>query len=344
MTSEKLHAARRAKNDEFYTQLREIEAEVANIVNISSNPKYYKNPFESKTILCNCDDPLVSNFFYFFSRQFERLKLKKLITTCYRSQNQNAFSLPLFNDAGLEESEDDFSTPSQGLWLEYDGTKNGNSIPSPEEIGVHSLKGDGDFRSSECIELLKQSDIVVTNPPFSLFREFVSQIMTYDKKFLILGNMNAIDYKEIFPLLKENKIWMGASIKSGDREFGVPDHYPLTGVSTRIDKQGRKFVRVKGVRWFTNLDHSKRNEEIPLWKKYTPEDYPKYDNYDAIEVGKVAEIPIDYYEEMGVPITFLDKHNPSQFEIVSRDKDVIGKRFLVNGVYKYARIIIKRKT
>lgn len=179
------------------------------------------------------------------------------------------------------------------------------------------LKGDGDFRSEECIELLKQADIVVTNPPFLLFREYVAQLMEYRKKFLIIGNVNALTYKEIFPLIKENKIWLGESIHSGDREFRVPDYYPLNAAGCRIDEYGRKFIRIKGVRWYTNLDVSIRHKNITLYKKYTPEEYPKYDNYDAIDVSKVAEIPYDYTGAMGVPITFIDKYNPKQFEIVA---------------------------
>ena len=205
----------------------------------------------------------------------------------------------------------------------------------------------GDFRSAECVELLKQADIVVTNPPFSLFREYVAQLIEYDKKFLIIGNVNAISYKEIFPLIKDNKLWLGISIHSGDREFKVPKDYPLNAAGFRTDEEGNNFIRVKGVRWFTNLEHKKRHEELDLYKKYNPQEFPKYDNYDAINVDKTADIPCDYYEPMGVPITFLDKYSPEQFEILGQmantkvDEHNFGYPF-INGERKYARILIKR--
>ena len=286
-----LRTAKKVKKDEFYTQLTDISKEM----------KHYKNHFKDKVVYCNCDDPRVSNFFHFFSYNFEKLGLKKLITTCYKSQ-----TMDLFSD---NESE-------QAIYLEYTGDKNGNNVPDPEEIGIVELKGDGDFRSKESIELLKQADIVVTNPPFSLFREFISQLDEYDKKFIIIGNVNAITYRETFKLIKENKLWLGASIHSGDREFGVPDDYPLTAAGSRIDENGNKFIRVKGVRWFTNLDYKERHEYLILYKKYSPEEYPKYENFDAINVNKTKDIPADYDGYMGVPITFLDKYNPDQFEII----------------------------
>lgn len=217
------------------------------------------------------------------------------------------------------------------------------------EVAEFQLNGDGDFRSEECIEILKKADVVVTNPPFSLFRKYVSQLVEHDKKFLIVGNMNAITYKEIFPMIRDQKIWLGASIKSGDREFGVPDHYPLNVATSRVDDRGKKFIRVKGVRWFTNLEHERRNEELILTKKYCPGDYPKYDNYDAINVSKTADIPGDYDGEMGVPISFLDKHNPNQFEIIGMDRPLItqltGKqsRFRIRGKELFARIVIRHK-
>lgn len=266
MANENLQAARKAKKDEFYTQLADIESEL----------KHYKEHFQGKTVLCNCDDPRVSNFFHYFSYNFERLGLKKLITTCYKNQNRDLFSQ---NDS------------EQAIYLEYYGDKDGDRVPNPEEIGVKRLKGDGDFRSAECIELLKQADIVVTNPPFSLFREYVAQLMEYKKKFLIIGNVNAITYKETFKLIKENQLWMGASIHSGDREFGIPDDYPLNAASCRIDENGKKYIRVKGVRWFTNLDYPERHENLILYKNYNPDDYPKYDNYDAINVDKTPTFP-----------------------------------------------------
>ena len=317
MANENLQAARKAKKDEFYTQLTDIESEL----------KHYKEHFQGKTVLCNCDDPRVSNFFHYFSYNFERLGLKKLITTCYKNQNRDLFSQ---NDS------------EQAIYLEYYGDKEGDRVPNPEEIGVKRLKGDGDFRSAECIELLKQADIVVTNPPFSLFREYVAQLMEYKKKFLIIGNVNAITYKETFKLIKENQLWMGASIHSGDREFGIPDDYPLNAASCRIDENGKKYIRVKGVRWFTNLDYPERHENLILYKNYNPDDYPKYDNYDAINVDKTADIPMDYDGAMGVPITFLDKYNPEQFEIIRFRKGNDDKDLSINGKYPYFRILIRK--
>ena len=288
-----LHAALKAKKDEFYTQLVDIENEL----------KHYRDHFRGKVVYCNCDDPRVSNFFRYFSRNFDRLGLKKLITTCYKNQQADMFS--------QNESE-------RAIYLEYDGTRNEDGVPSVEEIGVHHLQGDGDFRSEECIMLLKYADIVVTNPPFSLFREYVAQLIEYDKKFLIIGNMNATTYKEIFPLIQANRIWYGASIKSGDREFGVPKDYPLRAASNRVDEQGRKFVRVKGVRWFTNLDYEQRHEDLILYKRYSPDEYPKYDNYDAINVDKTKDIPMDWDGEMGVPISFMDKYSLTNLTLSAR--------------------------
>ena len=208
-----LHEAKNAKKDEFYTQLSVIEKEL----------KHYKNHFKNKVVFCNCDDPRVSNFFHYFSYNFEKLGLKNLITTCYKNQDMDLFSQ---------------HNTEKAIYLEYEGDKNENKVPDPEEIGLQHLKGDGDFRSKECIELLKQADIVVTNPPFSLFREYVAQLVEYNKKFLIIGNVNAITYKEIFKLIKDNNLWLGASIHSGDREFGVPDDYPLKAAGYRIDNEG----------------------------------------------------------------------------------------------------------
>lgn len=317
-----LHSANKAKKDEFYTQLIDIENEL----------KHYKSHFEGKTVLCNCDDPRVSNFFKYFSYNFEHLKLKRLISTCYKSQERDLFST---------------NSSEKAIWLEYFGDQNGNRTPNPEEIGIKEFKGDGDFRSAECVELLKQADIVVTNPPFSLFREYVAQLMKYEKKFLIIGNVNAITYKDCFSLIKENKIWLGASIHSGDREFGVPSDYPLNAAGCRTDENGNKYIRVKGVRWFTNLDYSKRHEDFVFYKKYDAEEFPKYDNYDAINVDKTADIPMDFDGVMGVPITFLDKYNPEQFEIKGIDRYVednpnYGHRFSINGKEIYARILIRK--
>ena len=348
MAKRNIDKAKEAKKDEFYTQLDDINNEL----------KHYREHFRGKTVLCNCDDPRISNFFTYFAYNFEFLGLKKLITTCYKNQNVDLFS--------QNQSE-------QAVYLIYEGDKNGNHTPDANEIGVIPLKGDGDFRSKECIELLKEADIVVTNPPFSLFREYVAQLMEYDKEFLIIGNQNALSYKEIFPLIRDNKMWLGASIHSGDRKFWVPEDYELKAAGCGIDATGRKFIRVKGVRWFTNLDYKERHEDLILYKNYTPDLYPKYENYDAINVNKTEDIPCDYEGIMGVPITFMDKYNPDQFEIIglgianlglsigvqpykSEHKKyrkeiqkrgaVDGDLYMMNGdevVVPYARILIRRK-
>ena len=285
-----LHNAKNVKKDDFYTQLTDIEKEL----------NKYKKYFKNKIVYCNCDDPRISKFFHYFSYNFEHLGLKKLITTCYKNNEINLFSQ---NDS------------EKAIYLEYDGDKNNNKIPDLEEIGVKYLKGDGDFRSDECIELLKEADIVVTNPPFSLFRPYVSQLMEYKKKFVIIGHVNGITYKETFKFIKEKKMWLGHSIKSGDREFQVHDSYKLSSKSQRV-VDGKKYVRVPGIRWFTNLDYKERYENLDLYKKYSPKEYLKYDNYDAINVDKTKDIPEDYDGVMGVPITFMDKYKPDQFDIL----------------------------
>ena len=282
-----LTLAKANKKDEFYTQLSDIEREL----------KHYKKHFKDKVVLCNCDDPRVSNFFHFFSYNFEKLGLKKLIATCYKSQDSDLFSQ---------------NNSERAIYLEYTGDKNGNNVPDAEEIGIKHLQGDGDFRSKECIELLKQADIVVTNPPFSLFREYVSQLVEYDKKFVIIGHQNAITYKEIFKLIKENKIWLGFGFTGGAGHF-INTQYE--NYATATDKK-EGMIRVSGVHWFTNLDINKRHEDLILYKNYTPEEYPKYENFDAINVNITKDIPVDYSGAMGVPITFLDKYNPEQFEII----------------------------
>lgn len=282
-----LNKAKTNKKDEFYTQLSDIEREL----------KYYKQHFKDKVVYCNCDDPRVSNFFHFFSYNFEKLGLKKLIATCYKNQDMDLFSQ---------------NNSEQAIYLEYTGDKNGNNIPDPKEIGIKKLKGDGDFRSKECIELLKQADIVVTNPPFSLFREYVAQLIEYDKKFIIVGHQNAIKYKEIFPLIRDNKLWLGYGFKGGAGHF-INEHYEDYATATDR-KEG--MIRVSGVHWFTNLEINKRHEDLILYKKYTPEEYSKYENFDAINVDVTKDIPMDYEGFMGVPITFMDKYNPDQFEII----------------------------
>ncbi len=283
------HAAQRNKKDEFYTQWKDIEKELSN----------YKEHFRGKVVYCNCDDPKASNFFRYFVEYFEDFGLKKLITTCYKSKTWDMFSQ---NDS------------EQAVQLEYNGDKDGNRILDSDEIGVFPLKGDGDFRSQECIDLLKQADIVVTNPPFSLFREYIAQLVKYGKKFIIIGNQNAITYKEVFPLIKQNKVWLGYA--KGDMEFKVPEYYPPKKHRYRMDENGNKFYSLGNAKWFTNLEIEKRRKKLILYKEYTPEKYPRYENYDAIEVCPVREIPVNWGGVMGVPITFLDKHNPDQFEIL----------------------------
>ena len=319
-SSENLRKARVTKKDEFYTQLTDIEKECGR----------YKDYFKDKIIFCNCDDPHISKFFHYFSYNFEYLGLKKLVTTCYKNQNPNLFSENKYGKA---------------IYLEYNGAKHGERIPNPKEIGIKHLESDGDFRNYECIDLLKEADIIVTNPPFSLFREYVAQLIEYDKKFLIIGNLNAIIYKEISKLIKNNKIWFGHSIHSGDREFGVPPDYPLNAANSRIDENGNKYIRVKGVRWYTNLYYKKRHEDLILYKKYygNENEYLKYDNYDAINVDKTKDIPMDYRGAIGVPITFMDKYNPDQFEIIKFRKGDDNKDLSINGKYIYTRILIKNK-
>jgi hypothetical protein len=325
-----LHKAKKGKNDEFYTQLTDIEREL----------KHYKHHFKDKVVYCNCDDPRVSNFFHYFSYNFEKLGLKKLITTCYKNQSWDLFSQ---NDS------------ERAIYLEYNGDKNGNNVPDPNEIGIHHLEGDGDFRSKESIELLKQADIVVTNPPFSLFREYVAQLIKYEKSFIILGHQNAITYREIFKLIKENKLWLGVD-NGGTKWFNVNDDYDINTESRKKIEDGKKYFSMGNIVWFTNLDISKRHEDLILYKSYyeNADEYPKYDYYDAINVDRTSDIPIDFKGLIGVPITFLDKHNPEQFEII----DGIGRYSMidgptnetqgtyltkVNGKPKYARIVIKNK-
>lgn len=311
-----LHNAKRAKNDEFYTQLSDIEKEM----------RHYKEFFKGKVVYCNCDDARESNFFKYFSLNFEHLGLKKLITTGYKEEGK-------------------------GVVLIYEGDKNGNRIVEDSEIIVRELEGNGDFRSAECIEFLKEADVVVTNPPFSLFREYVAQLMEYGKKFIIVGNGNAVTYKEIFPFIKNNELWIGASKGIGGKfSFIVPNDYDNKFV---YEENGVRLGQVNSACWFTNISHTKRNTPLDLYKKYSADEYPKYDNYDAIE-SKTAEIPMDYEGVIGVPITFLDKYCPTQFEIVGwsrhNDLDMDGGYWLggcndatINGKQVYRRILIRRR-
>ncbi len=315
-----LHIAKFSKKDEFYTQLSDIESEL----------QHYKEHFEGKIVFCNCDDPRKSNFFNYFAYNFESLGLKKLITTCFKNQEKDLFA--------EEDAEN-------AVFLEYEGDKNGNKIPDAEEIGINSLIEDGDFRSQESIELLKKSDIVVTNPPFSLFREYVAQLIKYDKKFLIIGNINAITYKEIFKLIKENKAWLGINMGRGISGFIVPEHYELYGTETRIDDLGNRIISPNNCLWLTNLDTFKRHEDIILTKKYygNESEYPLFDNYNAINVNKTKDIPMDFAGVMGVPITFLHKFNPEQFELIKFRKGNDEKDLSIKGKCPYFRILIKNK-
>lgn len=312
--NESLHAANRAKKDEFYTQLADIENEL----------RHYKEHFKGKTVICNCDDPRVSNFSVYFVLNFKALGLKRLITTCYKNNEPDLFS--------MNECE-------RAVYAIYEGDPECNSPEDAKQIPYHEFEhSDGDFRSPECIELLKEADIVVTNPPFSLFREYVAQLIKYDKKFVIVGHQNAITYKEIFPLIKENRLWLGVGFKGGAGHF----YSKYEDVASAGDHRDG-MIRVSGVTWFTNLDIAKRHEELILYKKYTPKEYPLYDNYDAIDVSKSNEIPFDYDGYIGVPITFLYKYNPEQFEIIQFRKGNNGKDLSINGKCPYFRIIIRRK-
>jgi len=338
-----LNSAKRAKNDEFYTQRTDIDKELY----------HYRDYFREKIVFCNCDDPYESHFFKYFTLGFNFLGLKKLIATCYAGTPIANKELSLF----------DLESPQEKTMRNPHKIKI-SKVPANPEKGFNladveyllrnkknvltRLKGDGDFRSPECIELLKQSDIVVTNPPFSLFREFVAQLMDHKKKFLIIGHQNAIIYKGIFQLIKNNKLWIGYNNFDNSR-FIMPDHYDISNSKYAFEENGIKYGRGSGLRWFTNFETTIRHEELTLYKRYTPKKYPKYDNYDAIEVSKVVEIPEDYDGVMGVPITFLDKYNPKQFEILGSNRDidqdpdgVYGRGAFLNGKETFKRLFIRR--
>ena len=305
---DKLNTAKKSRDDEFYTLLTDIDKELI----------HYKDVFVGKTIYCNCDNPAKSNFVKWFYMRFNILHLKRIIVTAYDSDT--------YNGGGY-------------YWDSNFATVDTSVLDISKEISkdIRKLNGDGDFRSDECIELLKQADIVVSNPPFSLFREYVSQLMDYKKKFIIIGNMNAIAYNEIIPYITRNQIMYGYSIHSGDREFQVPDTYNRTD-KYRIDANGIKYIRVNGVRWFTNMRLQDYNDKLILFKKYIPWEYPKLDNYDAINVDKTCDIPADYDGVIAVPVSFFDKYNPEQFEIIGKIEPVCrGKRI-------YKRLLIKKKS
>ncbi|MGI6250143.1 MAG: adenine-specific methyltransferase EcoRI family protein [Anaerolineaceae bacterium] len=323
MANENLSAAKKAKKDEFYTQYHDIEKEISTYV------EYDPDVFRGKTLLLPCDDPEWSNFTKYFAQNFEKFGLKKLISTSYavESNSYKAFYQPTL----FETTSPKFNkaiTFKQGKIFTLSRDTSGDSRVNVDDLEWDYLQGDGDFRSKEIVKLREEADVIITNPPFSLFREFLAWIMEAGKQFSIIGNMNAVTYKDVFPLIKDNKIWLGPSITSGDREFQVPDDYPVAAAGWRIDEQGRKFLRIKGVRWFTNLDHGRRHQALSLMSmednlKFSKHKeiqgkkaYERYDNYDAIEVPFTDAIPSDYDGVMGVPISFLDKYNPDQFEIL----------------------------
>lgn len=305
-----LNNAKAGKNDEFYTQLADIEREL----------QYYTQSFEGKTIFCNCDDFRISNFFRYFVDNFQQLGLKKVISACYVPNNT-----PLLKGF------------SNGFYYEYTGNNN--------TLGEFKyFQNDGDFRSIESRKLLNSSDIIVTNPPFSLFREFLKVIMEHDKQFLIIANINAITYKDVFNLIKENKIWLGVNLGRGISGFIVPDSYDLYGLETKINEKGQKIISPNNCLWLTNIVNSQYNKKIVLTKKYlgNEEKYPFFDNYNAINVNRTQDIPVDYLGEMGVPITFLHKYNPDQFRIIKFRKGDDDRDLSINGKSTYFRIIIKR--
>ena len=326
-----LHDSARNKQDEFYTQLSLIEKEL----------KHYRSFFAGKTVLCNCDDPYESNFFKYFAMNFNALGLKKLVTTCYATSPVvgDEFEYYVDNAGQLAFVPDTDTTPlvcstRRPYRVEItevtDENNDGRADLADVEYLMRNrkntmtlLNGDGDFRSPECVELLREADVVVTNPPFSLFREYITLLEEYRKYFIIIGNMNAVTYKEIFPMIAENRLWLGYN--SGHFWFKVPDSYEIKKTDFKIDEHGQKWRRMGNICWFTNVDIEKRHENMPLFRNYSPELYPKYDNYDAINVDRTVDIPCDYYGVMGVPITFLSQYNPDQFEIVAFRKGTDGK-------------------
>lgn len=311
-TNNLLQKAKKSKSDEFYTQLCDIEREL----------QYYPDCFSGKVVYCNCDDPKASNFFRFFKENFHKLGLRKLIASFYKEQSNNLFQM---------------QTNERPYYCEYDG--------SDENMRIVHFLGNGDFRSKESVDLLLQSDVVVTNPPFSLFREFISQIVRYKKQFLIIGNVNAITYKEIFELIQGNKAWLGVNLGRGISGFIVPSHYQQYGTEISVNKEGQTIIATNGCLWLTNLELKQRYEDIILTKNYYghEEDYPTYDNCNGINVNKTQDIPKDYAGLMGVPITFLHKYNPEQFEIVKFRKGDDGKDLCINGKCPYFRILIRNK-
>ena len=310
-----LDRAKANKRDEFYTLYSDIEREL----------QHYESHFRDRVIFCNCDDPRSSNFFKYFTDNFRRLGIKRVICSCYRKYDNDLFN----------------PSTEHGFFYEYTGCEH---IP-PDDDELTRFYGDGDFRSEESIALLKQADIVVTNPPFSLFREYITQLMHYRKKFLIISSINAITYKEVFTLIQANKIWLGVNFGRGISGFIVPESYELYGTETRIDSSGNRIISPNNCLWLTNLDNFRRHEFIPLTRKYYghESEYPCYDNYPAINVNRTQDIPADYDDAVGVPITFLHKYNPEQFEILGFRKGLDDKDLIINGKYPYFRILIRHK-
>lgn len=339
-----LHMSRADRADEFYTQLSLIENEL----------KHYKGFLKGKVVLCNCDDPFESNFFKYFAMNFNSLGLKKLIATCYATSPIVYTQFNLFGDKIVVSKKKSKKKPYKIVITEVtDENADGRVDLADVEYLLRNhknaltfLRGDGDFRSTECVKLLKQADIVVTNPPFSLFREYMAQLMENKKYFIIIGNQNAITYREILPLTRDNKVWLGYN--SGHFWFQVPGTYEEKRTDFKIDENGQKWRRMGNICWFTNVDIEKRHEDITLFRTYSPNVYPKYDDYDAIEVSRTADIPCDYYDVMAVPITFIDKFNPDQFEILGDSRFHDGQDYsddinVINGKTLYRRILIRRK-
>lgn len=336
MANKNLNNAKIAKKDEFYTQLTDIEREL----------QHYWQHFRDKVVLCNCDDPYESNFFKYFALRFNQLGLRKLICTCYNGSPVQGNELMI--DFG------DFTDEPKKVAYKVEITEvkdlNGDGAVDLSDV-QYLLKNDknvlstlktGDFRDPECIELMKQADIVVTNPPFSLFREYIGQLMEYEKKFLVIGPYNAITYKEIFPLIQNNRLWLGYGFHAGNAYFKIPDD-AIKEYANGVFNESTGLVKFRNCTWYTNIDHVKRHEELDLVCRYSPEEYPHYDNYDAIDVGKTADIPYDYDGAMGVPITFLDKYNPEQFDIIKFRKGDDEKDLRINGKCPYFRILIRNK-
>lgn len=350
-----LHMSRNDKADEFYTQLSLVESEL----------KHYRHHFKGKTVLCNCDDPYESNFFKYFAMNFNALGLRKLITTCYATSpvTGKEFQYYVDNSGQLSfissENNSPVSAGNERKPYKVEITEvtdeNGDGridladvefLMRNKKNTMTLLDGDGDFRSPECVELLKEADIVVTNPPFSLFRDYMALLMEHNKQFAIIGNQNAITYREVLPLIRDSKVWLGYN--NGHFWFKVPDSYEEKKTDFKIDENGQKWRRMGNICWFTNLDIEKRHEDMTLFRTYSPEAYPKYDNYDAIEVNRTVDIPCDYYGIMGVPITFMQYFNPNQFEILGDSRYHDGQDFsddinVINGKTLYRRILIRRK-